>query len=75
MLNRQLREAYAKILSDRALADRSGCIPPPKLHDLAVGRVSGDERLKLLDHVMGCGACLREYELLRAIHLGRAKMP
>jgi hypothetical protein len=67
----QLREAYARILSDRALTDRSGCLSPSKLLDLAVGRVSGNERPEHLDHVMGCGACLREFELLRAIHLGR----
>ena len=75
MLERHLRKAYARILSDRALTDRSGCVSPSMLLELAVGRISGEPRLELLDHVMRCGACLREFELLRAIHLGRAELP
>jgi len=48
---------------------RNGCVDEQEL--LALVQQSGSEksRLAVLDHVMTCGACRREFELLRAINL------
>jgi hypothetical protein len=47
--------------------DRSGCVAPDDLQALASGGVPERDRLRLLDHVMACGACRGEFELLRSI--------
>jgi hypothetical protein len=54
-------------MTRRDAGERAGCVPPEKLHDLVEGRGSEAERLELLDHVMACNACHKEFELLRAI--------
>ncbi len=62
----RLQELYAQALARRSDA-AEGCVPPEEL--LALVRKQGDEarRLQTLDHVMGCAACHREFELLRAL--------
>ncbi|MFL5447862.1 MAG: hypothetical protein ACJ8AP_10445 [Gemmatimonadales bacterium] len=62
----RLQELYAQALARRSAA-AEGCVSPEEL--LALVRKQGDEarRLQVLDHVMGCEACHREFELLRAL--------
>lgn len=65
MDERNLREAY------RAGAARQPrgpeCLAPEDLDRLARREGPETDRLAGLDHVMACPACLREFELLRAV--------
>ena len=60
-----LREAYRELMAARVPRDRSGCPAPEAL--LALVERSGHEttRLATLDHVMRCGDCRRDFDLLR----------
>jgi hypothetical protein len=66
MSEARLQELYAQALARRT-GPAEDCVPPEEL--LALVRQQGDEarRLQTLDHVMGCAACHREFELLRAL--------
>jgi len=67
MTDERLQRIYADGLARRAPADRAVCPAPEAL--LALVEREGPEatRLDTLDHVMGCGACRDEFELLRAV--------
>ena len=67
MTDEALREAYQRALDARRVRQRESCVPPEAM--LAVLRRQGTEeqRLQALDHVMDCGACRSEFELLRSI--------
>lgn len=72
MADETLRRAYQAGVSVRK--DRQDC-PSPEALNALVNR-EGDEatRLAMLDHVMSCAACRRDFELLRAVHVaGRSK--
>ena len=62
----KLEELYGQAL-ERRRASAADCVSPDDL--LALVRREGPEqrRLELLDHVMGCRDCHREFELLRAL--------
>lgn len=68
----RLRELYARRL-DAARRTGERCPEPDAL--LAVVRGEGEEdvRLATLDHVMACGECSREFELLRALDRANAE--
>lgn len=65
MDERHLRDAY------RAGVDRQPrgpeCLAPEALDRLARREGTEAERVAALDHVMSCPACLRDFELLRAV--------
>lgn len=65
--DKQLLELYDRMLEARADGGRAMCVSPERM--LAVIRRAGSEedRLTTLDHVMSCGECAREFELVRAI--------
>jgi hypothetical protein len=65
MSDTRLQELYARALDRRSAG--ANCVTPEEL--LALVRRDGpeDERLSVLDHVMGCAECRREFELLRAL--------
>lgn len=67
MSDDRLREAYARALEERARTHRGDCPSPEAM--LALARREGTEaaRLTTLDHVMSCGHCQEEFELLRAL--------
>ncbi len=73
----ELRAWYQEAVRMRAPApggaERRVCPEPSAL--LAVVERSGDEaaRLATLDHSASCAACLRELELLRAIHVAESQ--
>ena len=71
MSSPRLQELYAQALARRG-NEAQGCVSPEEL--LALVRREGDEdrRLQVLDHVMGCQACHREFELLRALETAGA---
>jgi len=60
-----LRDAYRELMVAREPRDRTACPAPEAL--LAVVDRTGDDptRLATLDHVMGCAACRRDFDLLR----------
>jgi hypothetical protein len=67
--DQKLREIYAGIMSSRgAEAGRVAPCPSPEAI-LALVRREGDEdaRLATLDHVMSCGECRADFDLLRSI--------
>lgn len=62
----RLREWYASIASHEP-RDRRGCPAPEQLQGL-VNREGGESsRLSVLDHVMTCGACRKEFDMLNAL--------
>lgn len=63
----RLREIYGGIMASRAGARGSACPEPEAI--LALVRRQGPEetRLATLDHVMSCGDCRAELDLLRSI--------
>ena len=65
--DKQLRELYDRMLDARRTGGRVQCTSPERI--LAVVRRTGsdEDRLTTLDHVMSCGECAREFELVRAI--------
>lgn len=71
MSDERLREAYEQILSRRPAGSRISCVSPDELLDLAEQQLTRSRRLEVLDHVMGCGACREDFELLRAIREAR----
>lgn len=68
-----LRAAYQQALDARRVGGRERCVVPEAL--LAVLRREGSEeqRLEVLDHVMSCGACSSEFELLRSVEQAGAE--
>ena len=67
-----LRTAYQQALDARRAVTRERCVAPEAM--LALLRREGPEehRLEVLDHVVSCGACSSELELLRSIELAGA---
>jgi hypothetical protein len=71
----RLQDLYSQALARRRAA-HGACVSPDDL--LALIRQEGPEtsRLEVLDHVMGCRECHREFELLRALEVaGGAGQP
>jgi hypothetical protein len=62
----RIETAYRRGLADPT-TDRSQCVAPDDLQTLASGGGTESDRLRLLDHVMACGSCRNEFELLRSI--------
>lgn len=62
-----LREAYERALDARRVSGREACVSPEAMLSLLRREGSEEQRLEMLDHVMGCGACRSEFELLRSI--------
>lgn len=73
MSDEGLREAYSRAIATRTPGERAACPAPEAI--LALVRREGVEghRLAILDHVMACSACRREFELLRAIEVAGAE--
>ena len=62
-----LREAYQRALDARRVSGREACVSPEAMLSLLRREGTEEQRLEVLDHVMGCGPCRSEFELLRAI--------
>ena len=62
-----LRAAYQQALDARRVVARERCVTPEAMLALLRREGSEEQRLEVLDHVMSCGACSSELELLRSI--------
>ena len=62
-----LRDAYQRVLDARRVSGREPCVAPEAMLSLLRREGAEEQRLEALDHVMGCGACRSEFELLRSI--------
>lgn len=60
----RMRRAYQSAVAGPP-PDRAGCPSPERLRALVERQGPEAERLRTLDHVMACGACRPEFELLR----------
>jgi hypothetical protein len=69
-----LREAYQRALDARRVSGRELCVSPEAMLSLLRRQGPEEQRLEALDHVMGCGACRSEFELLRSIEQAGARM-
>src|SRR5262249_13036287 len=58
---------YQQALDARRVVGRERCIAPDAMLALLRREGSEEQRLEVLDHVMSCGACSSELELLRSI--------
>lgn len=67
MKDAELTARYRELMARRSAGDRSECIPPEGLLELAERTGPDAERVRLLNHVMACEACRQEYELLLAL--------
>src|SRR5262249_21807022 len=62
-----LREAYQQALDARRGNGREACTSPEAMLSVLRGEGAEEQRLALLHHLVGCGACRSEFELLRSI--------
>jgi hypothetical protein len=68
MTDEGLRRAYQAGTSADPMG-RRGCPDAEAISALVEREGKEDHRLALLDHVMTCSACRRDFELLRAVHV------
>ncbi len=64
-----LRAAYGRALAERE-GRRADCPAPDAIAALVEQRGDETARLRMLDHVMACDRCRKEFELLRALREG-----
>jgi hypothetical protein len=67
MSDTRLQELYAQALARRSDSTSVDCVTPEQLLALVRREGAESDRLATLDHVMGCPACQREFDLLRAV--------
>ena len=70
-----LREVYRRALDARRVSGRELCVAPEAMLSVLRREGAEEQRLEVLDHVMGCGACRSEFELLRSIEQAGAGTP
>jgi hypothetical protein len=71
----RLQELYAQALARRGKQiDATRCVSPEDLLALVTRQGAEEHRLEVLDHVMSCAECRREFELLQAIEAAGAAM-
>jgi hypothetical protein len=63
----RLRELYSAGVEERQVVDRTNCVEPEAILALVLGEAPETDRLAMLDHVMSCPACHRDYEYLSAV--------
>jgi hypothetical protein len=63
----RLRELYERRLGASDAGRRQRCASPEDMLALVRQQGTEEERLGTLDHVMACGDCIREFELLRSL--------
>lgn len=64
MRDDELRAANADVVANRSV-QREGCPAPDQIRALVERAGPEPDRLATLDHVMGCSACRREYDLMQ----------
>lgn len=74
MNDTRLQELYAEAMARRSAAPAPACVAPEQLLALVRREGAESDRLATLDHVMGCPACRREYDLLQALESAGRRM-
>jgi hypothetical protein len=67
MSDTRLQQLYSQALARRSDAHSVDCVTPEQLVRLVQREGAESDRLAILDQVMGCPACQREFNLLRAL--------
>ena len=67
LTDERLRALYQSALEARRVRGRERCATPEAMLGVLRREGAEEQRLEALDHVMGCGACRSEFELLRSI--------
>lgn len=67
MNDERLKDVYTGIVESRTVTDRAACPETEAIRDLVERRGVENARLAVLDHVMACARCSREFELLRSV--------
>ena len=67
MTEKDLRDRYREGLEARTSSDRAACVTADEMIALAERNLPEAERLRLLDHVMGCPHCRREFALADSV--------
>jgi hypothetical protein len=67
MTEKNLRNRYREGLETRTSEGRAGCVTADEMIALAERTLPEAERLRLLDHVMGCPHCRREFALADSV--------
>ncbi len=67
MNERRLRDLYQAAIEARTDAGRADCVSPEDVMALVDRQGAEEDRMAVLDHVMSCDACRRDFELLRAV--------
>ncbi|HSG81504.1 MAG TPA: hypothetical protein VLC48_04580 [Gemmatimonadota bacterium] len=70
MIEERLRAAYSWLFRVPAAAGRPHCVGVDELLELAERQAAAGRQLRLLDHVMSCAECHREFALLRSLRAG-----
>lgn len=70
-----LRELYQELVAARTATTRAECPSIDVLSDIAEGETTERERLAVLDHVLQCSHCKREFDQLRAVAATRPSPP
>lgn len=63
----ELKGLYQSYVTMRTSGDREGCPSPETLLSFFVSRSKARKKLKIVDHLTNCSACIREFELLLEI--------
>jgi hypothetical protein len=66
-----LRAAYEEVVRRRTSAQRGSCPDPAEILEVLELRADEERRLEILDHVMACSECRREFDLLRPVAMAR----
>jgi hypothetical protein len=77
MKEERVRKSYDRLLTILASgeADRTSCLTPEAMQELLQPGISEEERLRRIDHIMGCPYCLPEFELLRSVAKAEPQRP
>lgn len=67
----ELRAAYEEAVRRRTSAHRESCPDPAEILEVLELRADEERRLEILDHVMACADCRREFDLLRSLAMAR----
>ena len=73
LTDERLRALYQRALEARRLRGRERCAAPEAMQEVLRRQGPEEQRLGVLDHVMGCAACRSEFELLRSIEQAGAE--
>jgi len=66
--NKDLQELYKAHIMDRIPKSRQDCPSPKKIQSFFRSRHSEKKKTKIIDHIVDCSLCMKEFELLLEIY-------